>query len=115
MRTDVKKKWITALKSGKYVQSQHALRNTSGYCCLGVLCDIYRKTKKKKGVCWTKSYEFKKTFLGETNYLPKEVRKWAGMESELVFSTSIERNLARMNDADMQSFNKIADYINSNL
>ena len=34
-------KWVEALRSGKYKQGQHNLRNADNtYCCLGVLCDI---------------------------------------------------------------------------
>jgi hypothetical protein len=34
------KEWITALRSGKYEQTQGHLRNGDSYCCLGVLCDV---------------------------------------------------------------------------
>jgi len=35
------KKLVTALKSGEYEQTTGALRKESGFCCLGVACDIY--------------------------------------------------------------------------
>ena len=41
MNTEVKQKWIDALRSGKYEQGSEKLRSVTGYCCLGVLCDIY--------------------------------------------------------------------------
>ena len=41
MNTEVKQKWINALRSGKYEQGSEKLRSVTGYCCLGVLCDIY--------------------------------------------------------------------------
>lgn len=31
------KNWSAVLRSGKYPQGSHALQNTVGYCCLGVL------------------------------------------------------------------------------
>ncbi|MDE3022805.1 MAG: hypothetical protein KGI54_13265, partial [Pseudomonadota bacterium] len=34
------KAWVAALLSGKYEQIRGALRRGSGFCCLGVLCDI---------------------------------------------------------------------------
>ena len=41
-------KWIYALRSGKYAQAHGKLRrvvdsesNPSGFCCLGVMCDLY--------------------------------------------------------------------------
>ena len=36
-----KKKWVKALRSGKYEQCTGRLHlKGDGYCCLGVLCDI---------------------------------------------------------------------------
>lgn len=37
------KKWVEALRSGKYKQTKHILNNDSGYCCLGVACKVLRK------------------------------------------------------------------------
>ena len=38
----LKRKWVRALRSGKYKQARDMLRNpkTGGMCCLGVLCHI---------------------------------------------------------------------------
>jgi len=37
------RKWIRALRSGKYVQGTGALHRTSNtFCCLGVACDLER-------------------------------------------------------------------------
>jgi len=33
-------KWINALRSGKYKQTQGFLKDEAGYCCLGVLDEI---------------------------------------------------------------------------
>lgn len=35
-QTTLMKKWLDALKSGKFQQAQKALYNGHGYCCLGV-------------------------------------------------------------------------------
>lgn len=43
MDKHVKTKWIKALRSGDYKQTKATLRDTEGFCCLGVLCDIYHK------------------------------------------------------------------------
>lgn len=34
-------KWIDALRSGEYKQTQGALQNNAGYCCMGVACKIF--------------------------------------------------------------------------
>jgi hypothetical protein len=56
VNTEIKQKWVKALRSGEYKQGQHRLRTLDfdnkvdgprhvvvGYCCLGVLCDILSK------------------------------------------------------------------------
>lgn len=47
MNSDIKRRWIEALRSGQYKQGRAALRRPpygkdtqDTYCCLGVLCDI---------------------------------------------------------------------------
>lgn len=37
MPRDIAKKWLTALRSGKYKQGYGRLYDGNGYCCLGVL------------------------------------------------------------------------------
>lgn len=38
---ELRKRWVAALRSGKYEQGQSCLRSGGDeYCCLGVLCDI---------------------------------------------------------------------------
>lgn len=44
MNKDVKEKWVTALRSGKYKQGQGCLRRGDDHCCLGVLQDLYHRT-----------------------------------------------------------------------
>lgn len=40
MKTNMRK-WITALRSGKYNQTRSTLQDSKGYCCLGVACDLF--------------------------------------------------------------------------
>lgn len=40
MNQEIKTKWLEALRSGRYTQTKGVLRNSEGYCCIGVLCDI---------------------------------------------------------------------------
>ena len=47
---ELRERWIKALRSDKYEQTQNNLRNVNGYCCLGVLCDVIMKeTKPEQG------------------------------------------------------------------
>ena len=58
MNKTIMKKWVKALRSGKYKQGRGTLcqvdkKGNESFCCLGVLCDLYnkdRKAKKKKGL-----------------------------------------------------------------
>jgi len=34
-------KWVTALRSGEYSQTNGWLQDDNGHCCLGVACDIF--------------------------------------------------------------------------
>lgn len=43
MNPEVKAKWLAALRSGEYEQTEGRLHDKVGYCCLGVLCDLYTK------------------------------------------------------------------------
>ena len=83
MNTEVKQKWIDALRSGKYEQGSEKLRSAQGYCCLGVLCDLY---SKEQSVEW--DFRGDNDYLQPTDYwyfedqsefLPDSVRDWAGL------------------------------------
>lgn len=113
------KKWVTALRSGKYKQGRGTLAQQIGsnthYCCLGVLCDLAVKSKiitkhKKKRFF---------VFGGKTSTLPQTVSKWAGLQdnsgsyysNDATYSIT---SLIDLNDTDRWKFKKIADLIESN-
>ncbi|HEV8263241.1 MAG TPA: hypothetical protein VGQ19_21085 [Burkholderiales bacterium] len=104
MDTEVKRKWIEALRSGRYQQTQKALRNDDGYCCLGVLCDLVDPAG------WSPSTIIR----GEMNHDGE-----TGMPSDkLTDSIDLEwgkaEALAELNDKG-KSFAEIADYIERKL
>lgn len=41
------RKWVDALRSGEFRQGKLGLRIENAYCCLGVACEIYRRTTRK--------------------------------------------------------------------
>lgn len=45
MKPEIKAMWVEALRSGKYPQTQQTLKNSEGFCCLGVLCDLASEEK----------------------------------------------------------------------
>ena len=115
MKADVKKLWLKALRSGKYRQGRDRLRTkTNGYCCLGVLCDVYRKTTKTGK--WVQTDQLW-NFEGRSGVLPYKVRRWAGLKQEdpELDPTSFSGNASSVNDLRRSNFKKIANLIERNL
>ena len=119
MQSDLKQKWIEALRSGKYEQGQMFLNRSNTYCCLGVLCEIsvsdsdIEKRFKDSTICYDDceyelSYELKKKFdLTEDQCL---ILMGMNDGSHSVFSAK-EANLEKRK----YSFLEIADWIEKNL
>lgn len=97
MKQNVMKKWVKALRSGKFKQGQGTLKqfNKQGqtqHCCLGVLCELYNQEmkKNKKKTLPEKVYDNDSDFSygycrfgGKKEDLPKEVKNWAGIRDSL--------------------------------
>lgn len=127
MNSQIKQKWIDALTSGEYQQDKLYLKTKRGYCCLGVLTDLYHK---EKGFKW---YENEigtyYTPSGADQFLPKEVQDWAEIDrtpsvmycnsfysenSEYSPSKNQLVELSYLNDNGI-SFNEIAELIEEQL
>jgi len=109
MKKKLKKKWVKALRSGKYDQGTGGLHSEDDntHCCLGVLCEVLVKKDKKNFSKHGDSFIFNnKRMLGELNdELLKKVKITDEQQVELIC----------MNDSDDMSFKKIAKYIEKNL
>jgi hypothetical protein len=86
MNSKVKEAWVNALRSGKYEQGSERLRSVSGYCCLGVLCDIYAKEHntewKFNGNEETNLQPMDYWYYeGESEFLPESVMDWAELKT----------------------------------
>jgi len=106
MNKDVKAQWVKALRSGKYKQTKGVLKNMQGFCCLGVLCDLYDSTKweEKRN---SEAYDF----LDETEMPPKIVSQWAGLDAAQTAEPS-NKTLYDLNDEnDGPNFVEMADII----
>jgi hypothetical protein len=75
MNPEVKAKWLAALRSGEYAQAKARLKTNSGYCCLGVLCDLH--AKETEGHWGNAGGD--PVYLGDLFDLPETVQKWAGV------------------------------------
>jgi hypothetical protein len=117
MDPKVKEMWLNALRSGEYSQTQGHLKTPYGFCCLGVLCDLY--SKEIGDTEWEKSeyYESGATaeyFEGKQEFLPESVVNWAGFVCEDPTIPSEQKKLSELNDEGM-SFKEIADLIETHL
>ncbi len=128
-----KKKWIKALRSGKYKQGTSVLRSTEKklnkvkvvdtFCCLGVACDLINpkgwrfynlETDDESGWKYrvVDSLGRKNPSLSQEEkecLLPTQVAEKIGLTKEA------ENTLAELNDWCGYSFDSIADYIEKNL
>jgi hypothetical protein len=117
MNKQVAKDWVDALRSGKYSQTREALRDSVGYCCIGVLCDLYTQVRSDAawdggafvvGDGWAKMNEDDEYVTDdermEDGEAPRAVRAWAGLDSYL------QHNYIRMNDSG-DTFTDIAAQI----
>lgn len=124
MNSHVKELWVNALRSGKYTQTTGWLHNSYGYCCLGVLCDLYIQEAPLERT-WTKLHpdgcEVHKCSLhGSLDLLPSSVKKWAELETSdpvitiVVNDKETKNTLSELNDFG-NDFVKIAELIENQL
>lgn len=85
MNRDVAEMWIADLESGKFPQSKGMLRNDAGFCCLGVLCDraVREGILTPEEVIEVPTWPIRTQYAGEDVVLPRKVREWAGMKSDI--------------------------------
>ena len=129
MNKKVMKKWVKALRSGKYKQGTGTLKHydtnaQARHCCLGVLCELYNdqmKKDKKKTLSEKTLHHDSFThgvveFNRSRDYLPKKVVDWAGIENNLgsfTYKNHKDGCLADLND-DGAKFKTIANIIEKN-
>ena len=110
MKKEIKKKWLKALRSDKYIQGEGALCTTNSvdtFCCIGVLCNVRAEGNKKRYWRETDSKSdnpLELIFLGGSSVLTDSMLQWAGLTEDE------QDKLAEMNDLG-NSFQEIADYI----
>ena len=105
MKESVAKKWVAALRSGKYEQTRGALKDSNGHCCLGVLCSISP---------WKNTYTRMRDGENLTNrVLPAKIQAWAGISNPNGRYDGFE-SLASKND-DGASFEDIALLIDKHI
>lgn len=111
MNEEIKKKWVEALRSGKYKQGEGYLRSADDkFCCLGVLCDIV----SPEGWAKCLSGRYNHGVNGIT--LPGKVSEATGVTSQggiavpVAYGGTTCHFLIELNDAGA-TFEEIADVI----
>jgi hypothetical protein len=107
MDQKVKRKWIAALRSGKFKQARETLldKDTGAMCCLGVLahiqvCDLTRLKNLEK-VTPPRGYA--------AGLAPKDAKRLASMNDGHDWSAFMQPKIKKL------SFKGIASYIEKNL
>lgn len=124
MNKAIKERWVSALRSGEYKKGKGRLRSTNnGYCCLGVLTELYLKEHPKSKGKWRNTGNGFSSF-GRDDVTPVPVMRWAGLRDSnpmVAVSDDTSLSLAELNDGDgykmkrARSFREIADTIEAKL
>jgi hypothetical protein len=142
MKKNIMQQWVAALRSKKYKQGRRLLKykhkdGTTRHCCLGVLCELYQKDRRKQQkqtlrqkIIRSSAADFLDVVPSATvktaavigfkssvkasadlGVLPAVVMRWAGLQTE----TGAFKNdaLTLLNDHG-KSFAQIADVIEKN-
>ena len=120
MNPEVKAKWLEALRNGKYKQGRAFLRTENGFCCLGVLCDLYQKEHSEISQWKGNGFHSINGKRNEEHWTtaPPVVEEWADFpihESFRVPDLEIKYTLMSMNDGLGMNFSEIADVIEKQL
>lgn len=118
MNQEIKAQWVAALRSGAYTKTTEGLHDDTGYCCLGVLCDL----AAKQGLGRWIGHRFNAAH--ETNagaFLHPVVAVWADLAE--VSPRIVDLPLTALNDGDEEyengvrphTFAEIADLIEQHL
>lgn len=124
MYPSVKKKWVKALRSGDFKQTDSGLKletddGVFGYCCLGVLTELYIEDHNLKGKKEVQDLSFRK----DNCYPNRTVTNWAGLPrytatsgigNLLVFLADINDGIGIDIDGPWD-FNQIAHWVQENL
>lgn len=115
MDPELKTKWLEALRGSKYKQAREALKDSCGFCCLGVLCDIVDPNGWKENI-WRRNddmHDDDDDIVYSDGELGRIMRQYVRI------SDTDETILISMNDGTngnkLHSFIEIADYIEKHL
>ena len=103
----IKEQWIKALKSGKYTKCRGFLHSENDFCVIGVLCDLYLKSKGEE---WRQESDFSEFSIHGSSFRPNvEILVWANLGQDNL------NDLFNLNDRNKKTFNQMADWIEETL
>jgi hypothetical protein len=104
MNPQLKAKWISALRGGRYIQGEGALNQNGKFCCLGVLADLMgMKSENNPGFETEITYDTIDRLLGSSKLREKFIQ----MNDGTMIMNAENGNYA----IDKKTFSEIADYI----
>jgi hypothetical protein len=122
MNKERKTNWTTALRSGNYKQTVGMLRDSKGFCCLGVACDLVAKEGGGKWIGQVDNFHFRDNFEEHrTHSLTKGIKDLYGIEGHCEIDIDcnykdrqgypLVLRLTDLNDYYRLTFDQIADVI----
>lgn len=128
--TDVKQKWVSALRSGEWVQGFGELNDgLGGYCCLGVLAEVLepgvtQEGNQLNGMCSLREYDEDnpshfinrnqlQALLAENRELKALADKYR--EAPALADGAVDESLMCLNDDGKYTFDQLADLIDHHL
>lgn len=116
-RTELRQKWVEALRSGEYKKTQYRLkRGENYYCCLGVAAVVAGEEFEKDDFTGWLCLRDGRVLCNQ--FLPERVIEAYGLRSEggrflkpITFSGYEYKSLAEVNDHSGWTFGQIADLI----
>lgn len=126
MNSEIKAKWVAALRHGKYEQGRGWLNRDGKMCCLGVLCELaVAEGVIPEGVAFRSPFgdiDVEVVTYGDgcTRFPPTDVMRWAGLNERDVAVAMVDNvyphgSLAEVNDSGEYTFKQIADIIEKEL
>ena len=111
--TELQEKWLQALESGKYKQTQGELCEGGKYCCLGVATHVFNPDHQAlKDNGW-----FRDGIVTRFRTAPPDVREALKLRDEhgdFVHTFDTFDGLVDMNDSGEFTFKDIAEFIRKN-
>ena len=110
MNQEIKKQWITALRSGKFEQGRGHLHSNGKYCCLGVLSKIVDPSEMHMGIHYLRPYVIDKCELRSNDpYVKIDEATRERLRNKGVAALD-DKQLSTLNDSNF-TFQEIADLI----